>query len=93
MKAISKAVEGAVPASAMPFQLFDGLEYSLAKGQFGFASFMLGESDSDQGFGARAAIFTLSLPGEGEDQARRFHDFAIDAALPEVPAAIVRAQA
>ena len=93
MKVISKTVEGAVPTSAMSFKLFGGLEYGLAKGQFGFTSFMLGEGDGNQGFGARAAIFTLSLPGEGEDQARRFHDFAIDAALPEVPAAIVRAQA
>ena len=66
MKAISKAVEGAVPASAMSFKLFGGLEDGLAKSQLGFAAFMLGEGEGDQGFGARAAVLALPVPGEGK---------------------------
>ena len=93
MQAVFQPVEGAAPAAPVSFKLFDGLEHGLAKDQPGLVALMLGEGHRHQGFGAGTTILALPLPGEGENQAFRRHDLAIDTALPEVFTAIVRTQA
>jgi hypothetical protein len=64
MQTVLQPVEGAAPAAAMPFELLDGLEHGLAKGQPGLVALMLGEGHRDQGFGAGATILALPLPGK-----------------------------
>src|SRR5947199_1898220 len=83
-------IEAAVPAALRPVTLSDGLEYGLAEGHLGLAV-ALGKGDRDQGVMAAAAV--LAIPGEGVDQALRFHDFAKHAALPKLAAAVVLTQA
>src|SRR5437764_889522 len=83
-------IEAAVPAALMPVALADGFEDRLPKRHLGLAV-VLGEGDRDQGLVAPAAV--LAIPGEGVDQALRFHDLANHAALPKLAAAVVLAQA
>src|SRR5437899_2648481 len=84
-----EAIEGAGPAALMPVALFDGFEHGLAEGHRRLA-LMLGERHRDRGFMAGTAVRVL--PGEGPDQALRFHHLAIDAALPQLLPRLVPAQ-
>src|SRR6202162_5602832 len=85
-----EAIEAAVPAALMAVALSDGLELGLMECHLRLAP-LFGEDDRDQGLMAPAAV--LAIPGEGVDQALRFDDFAKDAALPKLAAAVVLAQA
>ena len=74
----------------MAVALSDGFELGLMEPHLRLAP-LFGEGDRDQTLMAPAAV--LAIPGEGVDQPLRFDDFAEDAALPKLAAAVVLAQA
>src|SRR5262249_17897242 len=80
-EALAQAIEGAGPTAFMPIALLDGVEDRLAE-RHRRPALLLREGDRDQGLVAPAPV--LPIPGEGEDQALRRDDLAIDAALPEL---------
>jgi hypothetical protein len=59
------------------------VEYGLMQSQLGFAA-AFDKRHGDQGLVPGPTV--LLLPGEGEDQALGFDDFAVDAALPVIGA-------